>query len=347
MIAQAVTHFRLAGKSVARHVGQRFQAWLNRRIPASNEITLSQRSIFIVPSKTGWAFCLLLILLLITAINYQNSLIYGLVFWLFSIAISAMIFTYRNLAGITIKVGEPVFGFVGDSIEIPLRLSSQKSSHHGLVFDWNGHLREVDLAAQEKELSISYPLRKRGPLTTKRLKLQTRYPFGLYTCWTWVRLNTPGLVYPEPLYTPYIASAGEGSEFDTDTNLVVGNDEFLGLRSYQQGDSLKHIAWKYLAKGKGLLTKEYDNQQLSMQWFDWYSLQGMPQEQRLSHITGWVLQAEQEGRAYGLKLPDVTLAANIGDQHRRMCLKHLALYNLQPQETGQANGQTKRGTEYD
>ena len=329
--------------SVKKLAGKRFNNWLNRRIPAANEITLNLRSIFIVPSKTGLLFCMLLVLLLITAINYQNSLIYGLVFWLFSIAISAMIFTYRNLSGLTIKVGEPVTGFAGDNIEIPVRLVSSKRSYYGLELRWNENIQQAEITTSTQQINskrndkvkqvssevrIPYQLVSRGRLTTKRLRLQTRYPFGLYTCWTWVRLNTPGLVYPKPTISPYIASEGEGSDQQTETNLVVGNDEFIGLRNYQLGDSPKHIAWKYLAKGKGLLTKEYDNQQLSMQWFDWKSLQGKTEEERLSHITGWVLQAESEGRAYGIKLPNQTIAPNIGDAHRKQCLRQLALYNL-------------------
>lgn len=315
--------------------GKKFQSWLNRRIPPTNEITLSQRSIFIVPSKTGFLYCFMLVLLLITAINYQNSLIYGLVFWLFSIAISAMFFTYRNLSGLTLKVGEPVTGFVGDNIEIPVRLSSNKRSYQGLEISWSDRIQSTDIISPSNNneetinvIRISYPLDKRGILKTQRLRLETRYPFGLYKCWTWVRLNTPGLVYPKPIFTPYIASEGEGADLQQESNRMLGNDEFLGLRGYQQGDSLKHIAWKYLAKGKGLLTKEYDNQQLSMQWFDWKSLPGKKEEDKLSYMTGWVLQAESEGRSYGLKLPNQTIAPNIGDAHRKQCLKQLALYNL-------------------
>lgn len=315
---------------------QKFQLklkrWLDRRIPASDNITLSQRSIFIVPSKVGWMFTLLLALLLITAINYQNSLIYALVFWLFSIAISAMIFTYRNLAGLTIKTGNAVKGYSGDCIEIPLRILNESRSHQGLNFSWNKETCQADvLRGIEKEIKVPYQLGKRGYLSTERIRLQTRYPFGLYTCWTWITLNTKGVIYPKPIAIPFIAGLGEGDDIQTDANLVIGNDEFIGLRSYQAGDSLKHIAWKYLAKGKGLLTKEYDNQQLSMQWLDWHSLQGKLEEERLSIITGWVLMAEQEGRAYGIKLPNITIQPSLGDAHREQCLRHLAVYNLSEQ----------------
>lgn len=339
----------------------KFKSWLDSRIPPASQVTLSQRSIFIVPSKTGGMFLLLLILLLITAINYQNSLIYGLVFWLFSIGLSAMIFTYRNLSGLAIKSGNAVVGFAGDTVEIPIRLSDSKRSHHSLNLSWAKAQQKADdidsvscdliiakehsdssgslngtflngslYSSNETEVKIPYQLGARGQLKTPRLKLQTRYPFGLYTCWTWVRLKSPGIVYPRPIITPFIAAEGQGDDLQSETNLALGNDEFIGLRSYQAGDSLKHIAWKYLAKGKGLLTKEYDNQQLSMQWLDWHSLQGLSEESRLSHLTGWILQAEQQGRAYGLRLPGQTIAPSQGDGHRKQCLTALALYNLDP-----------------
>lgn len=321
----------------------RWQAWLDRRIPAANEITLTQRSIFIVPTAVGWAFVALLALLLITAINYQNSLIYGLTFWLFSVAMSALLFTYRNLSGLTIKTSQSINGFSGSFVEVPLRLSDKKRDHQGLMIHWpvanskkkskqSAQIVITDVAANaEKEIRIPLQLPKRGYLQTPRLRIETRFPFGFYKSWTWLRLKTPGIVYPKPIMTPFIASIGAGDEMPTDANLAIGNDEFIGLRNYRTGDSLKHIAWKYLAKGKGLLSKEYDNQQLSMQWLDWFSLQGMGVEERLSHLTGWVLQAEQEGRAYGIKLPQLEIKPNVGDVHRELCLKHLALFGLDNQ----------------
>jgi uncharacterized protein (DUF58 family) len=307
--------------------------WINRRIPASEKVELSQRSIFIIPSKVGLMFSLLLLLLMVTAINYQNSLIFALTFWLFSIAMSAMIFSFRNLSGLIIKTSHPVFGFVGDHIEIPILLKSNKREHQGLKIFWpqakdeKPDVREVLINAnQEKEITIAFQLHARGHLITPRLSLKSNYPFGLYKCWTWLSLKTPGIVFPNPIFTPFIAGEGDGSDMPSDVSLSIGNDEFMGFRNYQIGDSLKHVAWKYLAKGKGLLSKEYDSQQLSMQWLDWYSLQNMSLENRLSHLCGWVLQAEQEGRAYGLRLPTGLIQPNHGDQHRTNCLTQLALY---------------------
>tara|TARA_B100000446_G_scaffold93554_1_gene87700 strand:- start:1442 stop:2374 length:933 start_codon:yes stop_codon:yes gene_type:complete len=306
-----------------------WKKWLDRRIPLNEKVELSQRSIFILPSKIGFMFALLLILLMVTAINYQNSLIFALAFWLFSVALSAMIFSFRNLSGLVIKTSHPAFGFVGEHIEIPIRLKSNKRQHQGLEIAWlKEDLREVAIMAnKEKEITIPFQLQKRGHLETPRLSLKSYYPFGLYKCWTWLSLKTPGVVFPKPIFSPFIAGEGEGNDTQSDISLSVGNDEFMGFRNYQVGDSLKHVAWKYLAKGKGLLSKEYDSQQLSMQWLDWHSLQNMSLESRLSHLCGWVLQAEQEGRAYGLRLPTITIQPGQGDQHRTHCLTQLALYS--------------------
>lgn len=310
---------------------ERWQRWLDRRIPASEKIELSQKSIFIVPSQVGFAFSLLLILLLVTAINYQNSLIYGLTFWLFSVAMSAMLFSYRNLSGLIFKTSHAVKGFAGENIEVPLRIISKKRDYQGLEIAWP-QTNETNSAiavikGDEKEITIPLLLLERGYLQTPRLRLRSYYPFGLYKCWTWLRLKTPGIIYPTPIFIPFIASLGSGDDMPSDVNLLIGNDEFIGLRNYRGGDSLKHVAWKYLAKGKGLLSKEYDNQQLSMQWLDWYSLQGMSLEERLSHLCGWVLQAEKEGRAYGLRLPTLKIEPGYGDKHREQCLTQLAIYN--------------------
>ena len=42
--------------------GRRFSRWLDRRIPPSPQITLTQRNVFIFPTKTGFAFGGLIVL---------------------------------------------------------------------------------------------------------------------------------------------------------------------------------------------------------------------------------------------------------------------------------------------
>ena len=62
---------------------QRFAKWVNRRIPPAREVTLDQRRIFIFPSRVSVCFFgICLFIMLLTAINFQNNLSYGLTFLL-------------------------------------------------------------------------------------------------------------------------------------------------------------------------------------------------------------------------------------------------------------------------
>ena len=54
--------------------------WLSRRVPPARSIALTQRRLFIFPTRSGFLFLLSLMLMLLMAINYQSNLIYGLTF---------------------------------------------------------------------------------------------------------------------------------------------------------------------------------------------------------------------------------------------------------------------------
>ncbi|MCF5826515.1 DUF58 domain-containing protein, partial [Pseudomonas syringae] len=77
-----------------------WQRWLAKRIPPASRIALDHRRIFIMPTRTGLIFMLVLVLMLLVAINYQNSLAYGLTFLLMSIGVLAILHSYRNISGL-------------------------------------------------------------------------------------------------------------------------------------------------------------------------------------------------------------------------------------------------------
>ena len=60
----------------------RYQGWIKRRLPRAKTLTLDQKRIFIFPSRVGFFFLLVLLLTLITAINYQNNMTFALTFLL-------------------------------------------------------------------------------------------------------------------------------------------------------------------------------------------------------------------------------------------------------------------------
>src|SRR6056300_705276 len=111
-----------ASSSETGFLGQRFGRWLDRRIPPSPQITLSQRNIFIFPTRTGFAFGGLISLLVLAAINYQASLVYGVAFLLGSTFLVTILYTFRNLSGLRMELAGARPGFVGEDIEFTLRM---------------------------------------------------------------------------------------------------------------------------------------------------------------------------------------------------------------------------------
>ncbi|GAA6133492.1 DUF58 domain-containing protein [Oceaniserpentilla sp. 4NH20-0058] len=305
-----------------------YQNWLNRRLPTSSEIQLTQKKIFILPNKVGWMFLLMLILIFVTGINYQNNLILTIGFILISVFITSIIATYQNLSSLIIKAKptEPVF--LGEMVNLPITLiNPSKNSKYGILTGYNAKsLLSIDEIKEVAHLNIPFKPNKRGTLITPRMKLFTVYPLGFISCWTWLRLDYKGVVYPKPLDKPFRRMKGDGYEDDAQLTEIKGVDEYQGLRKYQKGDSLKQVAWKQYAKTQQLLTKEYQDVKGDDRILDWYSLDGYDLEQRLQILCGWILKADLQQSEYSLRLPNQVIAISSGKKHKYNCLNALAMY---------------------
>ena len=308
---------------------QRYRdGWLARRIPPANRITLDQRRIFILPTRQGAAFAVALLLMLLAGINYQNSLAYGLTFLLFSLALVAMLHTYRNLAGLQLAGGGASPVFAGEAAGFRLRLESDRRAHQAIALGWRGEaliLSDVP-AGESVALLVFHPAPKRGWLRPERLRVESRFPLGLFVAWSWLDLDVRALVYPRPLEAAPPPRSGEdkGGE-EGQRQAGQGADDFQGLRPYQPGDSRRRLDWKAFSRGQGLLVKDFTALAGSELWLDFSVLDG-DTETRLS----WLCQAVLDGSArqlrFGLRLPGVELRPATGDNQRDAALQALALF---------------------
>ena len=103
-------------------------------------------------------------------------------------------------------------------------------------------------------------------------------------------------------------------------------DDFTGLRAYQPGDAMARISWKTLARGQGVHTKEFHAPLAESVWLDWDAFAPHAAETRLCLLCRAVLEAEDSGIAYGLRLPAVVFGPDSGATHRHRCLEALALH---------------------
>jgi uncharacterized protein (DUF58 family) len=184
----------------------------------------------------------------------------------------------------------------------------------------------VDVRASEHAVAaLPAPTTRRGRLRCGRLEIFTRYPVGLFHAWSYFDFGLTVIVYPRPDPTaglpPSQTLAG-----DDDGIPVPGNEDFAFLRPYQPGDPPRQIAWKALARGDDLMTKEFQATASAELWLDWLDARAPDPEARLSVLAHWVIETEKLGQSYGLRLPGVAIAPGRGEAHCARCLEALALH---------------------
>ncbi len=314
-------------KRGAGGIASQFGSWLDRRIPPEARVLLTQRNIFIFPTRTAVAFAVLLLLLMMGAINYQNSLIYGVAFLLGSLFLVTILHTFRNLSGLTLELLDSRPGYVGDDIEFNLRISrGAGKARHGIQVGWPQSIKQwVEMQDQDVvAVKLFSTGRERGWYNPGRLLVETRYPLGLLRAWTWVDLNARALVYPKPEFTE-LPDPVQGQRDDGQLVDHQGSDDFSALRDYQPGDPVKHILWRRYARSDDLVLKEYSGFVEPRAWFEYERASGNV-EQRLSILTGWVLQAKQRDQEFGLRLPGRVIEPGLGEAHAAIALEALALF---------------------
>ena len=315
----------------ARFTPLRWPAFLERVFrpaPEAAPVTLTQRRLYILPTRHGLLFALLLLVMLLGAINYANSMGFVLTFLLGSLAVVSILHTWRNMARLTVSAGKSTPVFAGQEAHFQICLSNNGNIPRyaiclSVAKDTVGF---TDVAPRHVAcLEFPLPATRRGLLRAPSFSLFSTFPLGLFRTWSHLDLDLSCLVYPRPapenLPLPVAQTqTGQGLMHGE------GHDDFSGLRTYHSGDSLRHVAWKAVAREQGMLTKQFSGEAQQELWLDWDLLPGMETEARLSRLTRWVLDADAAAQRYGLRLPGRVLPPATGAEHRRQCLEALALF---------------------
>ncbi len=304
------------------------QRILAKRGPMTPPFELEYRQIFVLPTKFGWGFGVMLVFMLLGGLNFNNNMALILVFLLATIAQLTTLIAYRNLSGLKIDnvSSEPVFS--GEAAHFSVFVSNGDDRQRYAIqagFKQTQDCKDFKLNACETFL-LRRPTSSRGWLEMPYFRLETRFPLGLFKAWSWVFPKTRCLVYPAParrappLPDTGLGQAGQAKKGD--------GDEVHGLRKYQPGDSIQRIAWRASARHDELYSLEMEAPRENACELDWALLKGGNIETRLSILTAWVIAADHKQLSYSLKLPGTLIPAGRGDSHRSRCLESLALHLL-------------------
>ncbi|MCP4332579.1 MAG: DUF58 domain-containing protein [Gammaproteobacteria bacterium] len=307
-----------------------FDHWFeSHNPPNSGAIQLHNRRLYILPTRFGYVFGIMLLLLFLASINYQNSMAFMLTFMLVSLGIISLLHTHKNLLGITVKLQIPRPVFCGEACELKFEIINPNTSRRyaiGIQYDDQSPVYLKLDATASGSVKLELPTHRRGLFKPGGFTVFTRYPTGLFHAWGWLRFDLPLLIYPKPLQDVRLQqSMIEQFDVQTSTSTIEG-DDFAGLREHRVGESLRHISWKAYAQGRGLLTKTFQGQARPSLWIDWELITQGSLEDKLSFMTALVLAAEAEEQKYGLRLPGTVIEQDYGSTHKHICLQTLAVF---------------------
>lgn len=323
----------------------KLQNYLLKRIRQEDHATLTSRRIYILPTREGLIFALLVLVMLAAAINFNNSLVFFFTFLMAGIGIISMHMTQENLVGLQFSIAhvQPIFCFQNLSLPLIINNSSNNSllknkQNYSIDIQLNKksysshelrHLSNelADVRIHEKtQLQLLFPTQQRGRIQLAPITVSSRYPLGLFRAWANIDLSNDAIVYPKPVNeSKYEPTSGSDSEGHGEKGR--GFDDFSGFKSYQPGESLKHIHWKAYAREQGLLSKTFSGSNNREYWINFSELSG-DIEHRLSQLCRLIIEAEKRGDRYGLILPNKTFPISQGTGHQHECLKALALYQM-------------------
>ena len=307
----------------------RLRRWWHARLPLSDSLELTQRNVYILPTRAGWMLGSTLLVLLIASINYQLNLGYLLTFLLAGSAAAGMVVCHNTLRGLSLHLLPPQPLFAGSLATLDVKLvNARRSPRHAIALalldteQWSW----ADVPGQaESTVQISFKPPRRGLHRVPTLTAETRFPLGTFRVWTVWRPAAQVLVYPAPEPQPPPLPAGEPR---SGTGLAGGaraTGEFDGVRGYQRGDPMKLIVWKKFAKSGELVSRDTVHMQRQELWLDVARAGSVDAEARLSRLAAWVLAADAQGLDYGLRLPGLEIKPSGGTAHRLRCLEALAL----------------------
>jgi uncharacterized protein (DUF58 family) len=319
-----------AGSETLRLPG-RFDRWILERVRQRRGVTslphtLEYRHIYVMPTRFGFWFGILLALMVIGGLNFNNNMTLMLGFLLASIALLTTLLAYRNLVGLTVHgiLAKPVF--CGEEATYRVLLRNGQERNRFVITVYSDEDRDCgDIGPEStRRLELRQQTWKRGWMEMDPFRVENRFPLGLFRAWSVVIPRARCLVYPEPaLHAPPLPKTGRG---DYGAARLGEGEHFHGLREYKPGDPIRQIAWRTSARHEKLYSRQMESPSEEACELNWYLMGSGDVEGKLSILAAWILRAERRQIPYSLEMPGAALPADLGDEHRDACLEILALH---------------------
>lgn len=302
---------------------ERWERWLDHRLPATDEMYLDHRNVFVFPTDVGFAYGVVSVLVFLCGVNYSNSLILGLSFLMLSVGVVSIHLTFFALSGARLTARATSNAFVGEQGNITVRISAGRRGLPSVrLILQDVHVLHVE-KGQSADVTCRVPVRRRGRQSAGRVLIETTWPFSLVRCWTWWQPSLTVLGYPLPESHDSVMERqpdfGDGS-----TVAVAADPSPDDLRLWRDGDPLSRIAWRVSLRSGELHVRDGVASSGVPASIDVETMPGPGLERRYAQAAYSVIARLSSGAPTGLRTPCGVIVPDAGPDHLEQCLVLLA-----------------------
>ncbi len=303
---------------------RRLPALTRLKKPEALPIRLDRRRIYVLPTRFGFLFSLILVVMLLGALNYNNNPAILLTCLLAAASYQSIFQSFRTLNGVQLVAIQAQPCHAGGALPLFLHFHIDTKWRRSLRLRIGDYETVFDLNPDASgKVAIEIPAARRGWLSAGRIKIYSEYPFGLFHVWSWLNPDFRALIYPRlDENAPPLPIDGDQAHAQA---MRGRGDELAMLRDYRPSDPMRGIAWKASARHDVLLVKEFEHFRGREILLSFAALRGLDLEARVSRLARWVCMAESAQVRYALALPHRRIESGLGSEHRHACLRELAL----------------------
>ena len=280
----------------------------------------------------------------------SNGAVFLLGFLLAAMALLSWLHARANLRGLEIRAGSVSAARAGQIVSVPVELRAKGREARGVEVSAPGArapwlVPRVEADGRPVHGALRVVAREAGARTSLAVVARSRFPLGIFTAEYHAEIAVAQTVHPRPegelpLPPPLPSPKGrEAHALATSGSRGEGGD-FTGVRSWQKGDSLRHVDWKAVARERPLMVKTWGGDPAGETWLVWTDM-SLPESRRAGQIARWIEQCAAEDRAFGLRLPDRAIAPSRGTAHVKACLDALSAFMSEPGSISAAAGESQ------
>ncbi|KAF0183701.1 MAG: hypothetical protein FD164_674 [Nitrospirae bacterium] len=238
-----------------------------------------------------------------------------------------------NLASAEVVFSLPDEVYAGT--EFPLAVTLRNRRLFFPIFLMKVHIKGRELlfpfveAGREETRHVQWEFEHRGRYRISDISICSVFPFSFFTRCRGLPAEHNGVVFAQPKQCALF----QGTSFshrrmqgERSLDSAGFDAEAISVRDYVPGDPLKHIHWKATARTGTLKTKELAALVHAPVVVEFDRVQIESIEERISCITGFILQLHRRGTPVGLSLGDRLFKPSVLQTHKRAMLRELALY---------------------